>query len=338
MYALSRAALFKLDPERAHELTLSAIARSPAINHRLFGARVPSAPVEVMGLSLANPVGVAAGLDKDAVAVDGLAGFGFGFVEVGTVTPKPQAGNPRPRVFRLTGERALINRLGFNNNGVGALVERLGQRQTSRPVGVNLGKNRDTPADAAIDDYRAGLAAVYPQADYVTVNISSPNTPGLRDLQAGAQMEALLTAVVAERDRLASLHARRMPLAVKIAPDLDRASIDVIASVVRRAGVDGVIATNTTVSRQGVSLRWQAETGGLSGAPLRTQSNAVIAALARQLGDTLPIIGVGGVQSARDVADKFAAGASAVQLYTGLIYRGPGLVRECAAAAKAAVI
>lgn len=337
MYALPRAALFNLDAERAHELTLAAIARCPSLNHAMYGRRVPSAPTRVMGLPMANPIGVAAGLDKDAAAVEGLAGLGFGFVEVGTVTPEPQAGNARPRVFRLANERALINRLGFNNGGVEALVERLAGLRPGCPVGVNLGKNRDTPAESAVDDYRKGLAAVYDYADYVTINVSSPNTPGLRDLQSGAALDSLLAAVTAERDRLASARGRRVPIAVKIAPDLSIDSIGLLANALVEAGVDGVIATNTTIDRRAVAVRWHSEAGGLSGAPLRGQSNAVIRALADCLDGRLPIIGVGGIQSSRDVRDKFGAGASAVQLYTGLVYRGPALVRECALAAAEAM-
>lgn len=337
MYALPRAGLFTLEAERAHEISLAAIARFPKLNQALFGRQVPRVPVKLMGLSLANPIGVAAGLDKNGTAIDGLAGLGFGFIEVGTVTPRPQSGNPRPRVFRLPSERALINRLGFNNAGVEALVQRLNTRRTECPVGVNLGKNRDTPAKHAVDDYLRGLAWVVDSADYVTINVSSPNTPGLRDLQESHALEALLGALVAERDRLALTRGRRLPLAVKVAPDLRPESITALAKVLQNAGVDGVIATNTTTDRRGVAVRWQSETGGLSGAPLREPSNAVISKLAARLDGTLPIIGVGGIQSRRDTADKFAAGASAVQLYTGLIYHGPKLVRQCALGATDAM-
>lgn len=337
MYALPRAALFTLEAERAHDVSLAAIGRYPGLNQVLFGRYVPRVPIDLMGLSLANPIGVAAGLDKNGAAIDGLAGLGFGFVEVGTVTPRPQSGNSKPRVFRLPSERALINRLGFNNAGVEVLVERLNRRRTGCPVGVNLGKNRDTPAEKAVDDYRQGLAWVVDSADYVTINVSSPNTPGLRDLQESDALKRLLDALVAERDRLAAERGRCVPLAVKVAPDLTPESIAALAKVLRNAGVDGVIATNTTTDRRRVAVRWQREAGGLSGAPLREQSNAVIGELARCLDGALPIIGVGGIQSRRDAADKFAAGASGVQLYTGLIYRGPALVRHCALGAADAI-
>ena len=330
VYPLVRRGLFRLDGERAHRLTLGALARSAYWVRQIYGVRVPIAPVEIMGLRLPNPIGLAAGLDKDGTCIDGLAALGFGFIEIGTVTPRAQAGNPRPRLFRLVGEGALINRLGFNNAGVDALVERVRAVRYQGVLGVNLGKNRDTPAEHAVDDYIDGLRRVFDVASYVTINISSPNTRGLRELQARDSLHALLAQLVAERDALAADRGRRVPLAVKIAPDLDSTALDAIADCLLGHGIDAVIATNTTVDRAGIPARWQDEAGGLSGLPLRARSTAVIAALHKRLGDRLPIIGVGGIQSAADARAKLDAGARALQIYSGLIYRGPTLIRDCA--------
>lgn len=334
MYSLLRPALFALEPERAHHLTLSTLSRAARWATRVYGARVPSAPVELMGLRLPNPVGLAAGLDKDGACIDGLAALGFGFLELGTVTPVAQSGNSRPRLFRLAGQRGLLNRFGFNNDGVEALVARVRAARYQGVLGINIGRNATTLPERAIDDYLASLRAVHAIASYVTINISSPNTKGLRDMQGGDRLDALLARLVAERDSLAAEHGSRVPLAVKIAPDLDAAGLDAVADRIVHHGIDGVIATNTTTGRDGLPPRWRDEAGGVSGVPVRARATAVIAALYERLGDTVPIIGVGGIQSARDAEDKLAAGARAIQLYTGLIYRGPGLVRDCVEAAR----
>lgn len=283
----------------------------------------------VMGLEFPNRVGLAAGLDKNGEFIDALGGLGCGFIEVGTVTPKPQPGNPQPRLFRLPQAQALINRMGFNNHGVAALVARIRARQYGGVLGVNLGKNRDTPIEQAAEDYVSGLRAVYPYADYVTVNISSPNTSHLRDLQSEDTLRGLLATLKGEQLRLHADQRRYVPLAVKIAPDLTEPQLAAIAAVVLAAGIDGVIATNTTVARDGVvGLAYAREAGGLSGAPLTRRATAVVKYLATAIDGRIPIIAAGGIMSAQDALDKLAAGASLVQLYTGLIYRGPGLVAE----------
>jgi dihydroorotate dehydrogenase len=336
-YALARPFLFGLDAETAHELTLGSLARVQATPLRwaYSNAFVPD-PIELAGLRFPNRVGLAAGLDKNARCIDALGAMGFGFVEVGTVTPKPQPGNPRPRMFRLPEAHALINRLGFNNEGLDAFVanvQRSRYRAQGRLLGLNIGKNAATPIEQATGDYLTGLAGVYPHADYVTVNISSPNTKNLRALQGDEALDALLSAVGARREQLAQDHGRRVPIFVKIAPDLDEAQVEVIAATLRRHGMDGVIATNTTVSREKVrGLRHAEEVGGLSGTPVLEASNRVIAQLRAELGSSYPIIGVGGVLSAHDALSKLRAGADVVQIYTGLIYRGPELVDEVARA------
>lgn len=332
MYDMIRPALFALDAERVHHLTLSALARLPAPARWLYGDRVPNCPVRVMGLDLPNPVGLAAGLDKDAVAVAGLSALGFGFVEVGTVTPVAQPGNAKPRLFRLVTQDAIINRMGFNNAGVGALCRRLRASRYRGVLGINIGRNADTRPDRAVNDYLTGLAAVYALASYVTINISSPNTRGLRDMQGGGALDELLGRVIEARDGLAEQHGSRVPIAVKIAPDLESREIETIATRLLEHGVDGVIATNTTIRRDNVPERWQAEAGGLSGRPVAGRSTRVIVELAGCLHGEIPIIGVGGIDSGATAVEKLAAGASAIQLYTGLIYRGPDLVRECVAA------
>ncbi len=286
-----------------------------------------------MGIDFPNRVGLAAGLDKNAAHVDGLAALGFGFIEVGTVTPRPQPGNPRPRMFRLPRHEGLINRLGFNNDGLATLQANLARTRWQGVLGVNIGKNADTPLANAVDDYLIGLEAAYPLASYITVNISSPNTSGLRSLQHGDELETLLTALKAEQALLADRHGRYVPLALKIAPDLDNAQLEDIAHRLVRHRFDAVIATNTTLSRTEVAGDPNADqTGGLSGRPLFERSTERLAALARWLDGALPIIGVGGICSADDARAKLQAGASLVQLYTGLIYRGPALVRQIAAA------
>jgi dihydroorotate dehydrogenase len=339
-YALARPFLFGLDPETAHELTLASLARlqGTPLQWAYSNGFVPD-PVELAGLRFPNRIGLAAGLDKNARCIDALGAMGFGFVEVGTVTPRPQPGNPRPRMFRLPEANALINRLGFNNDGLDAFVanvQRSRFRQQGRLLGLNIGKNAVTPIEEATGDYLACLAGVYPHADYVTVNISSPNTQNLRALQSDEALDALLSAVAQRREQLAAQHGRRVPIFVKIAPDLDEAQVDVIAATLRRHGMDGVIATNTTIARDRVKgLPHAEEAGGLSGAPLLEASNRVIAQLRAALGPGYPIIGVGGVLSAHDAVAKLHAGADVVQIYTGLIYKGPPLVDEIARAFRA---
>ena len=336
-YAFARPFLFGLDPETAHELTLGSLARvqGTPLQWAYCNGFVPD-PIELAGLRFPNRIGLAAGLDKNARCIDALGGMGFGFVEVGTVTPRPQPGNPRPRIFRLPAANALINRLGFNNEGLDAFianVQRSRFRQQGRLLGLNIGKNAATPIEHATDDYLSCLAGVYPHADYVTVNISSPNTKNLRALQGDEALDALLSAIAARRAELAAQHGRGVPVFVKIAPDLDAAQVDVIAATLQRHGMDGVIATNTTIARDRVKgLPHAEEAGGLSGGPLLEASNRVIAQLRATLGAAYPIIGVGGVLSAQDALSKLQAGADVVQIYTGLIYKGPALVDEIARA------
>lgn len=337
-YALARPFLFGLDAETAHDLTLDAIARLQHTPARCLWAqpRIDD-PVTVAGLRFPNRIGLAAGLDKDGRCIDGLGAMGFGFIEVGTVTPKAQPGNPKPRMFRLPEARALINRLGFNNGGLDDFVANVRRATRFRAaggiVGLNIGKNAATPIERAADDYLACLDAVYPHADYVTVNISSPNTQNLRALQSDEALDALLGALTARRESLASDHGRRVPLFVKIAPDLDDAQIALIAATLKRHGLDGVIATNTTVARDAVKhLPHGDEAGGLSGAPVFEASNRVIRRLRTELGAGFPIVGVGGVMSGADALAKRDAGADLVQVYTGFIYAGPALVTEAARA------
>ncbi len=334
-YALTRPLLFGLDPEAAHDLTLAAltrIQRTPLICG--IAQRRIADPVTVAGLRFPNRIGLAAGLDKNGAAIDGLAALGFGSIEVGTVTPLAQAGNPKPRLFRLREAEALINRLGFNNHGLAAFVanvQRAHFRDSGGILGLNIGKNAATPIERAVDDYLTGLAGVYPHADYVTVNISSPNTRDLRSLQGDAALDPLLAALQRRRGELASEHGRTVPLFVKIAPDLDAAQVEAIAAALQRHAIDGVIATNTTIARDAVShLPHGSEAGGLSGRPVFERSNRVIAQLRAAFGAGYPIIGVGGVMSGADAAGKIAAGADLVQIYTGFIYRGPELVSEAA--------
>ena len=338
-YSLARPFLFGLEPEAAHDLTLESLARlqGTPLAWAWCSAMVDD-PVQLAGLRFPNRVGLAAGLDKNARCIDGLGAMGFGFVEVGTVTPKPQPGNPKPRMFRLPQANALINRLGFNNDGLDAFlanVKRSSFRGRGRILGLNIGKNAATPIEEATRDYLTGLEGVYPHADYVTVNISSPNTRNLRALQSDEALDALLGAIAQRRETLAQAHGRRVPVFVKIAPDLDEAQVDVIAATLRRHGMDGVVATNTTISRDAVKgLPHAEETGGLSGAPVLAASNRVITQLRAALGSGFPIIGVGGILSADDAVSKIRAGADVVQVYTGLIYKGPALVSEAAAAIK----
>ena len=336
-YALARPFLFGLDPEHAHELTLNSIARmqNTPLQCVWSQARVND-PVEIAGLRFPNRIGLAAGLDKNGRCIDGLGAMGFGFIEVGTVTPKGQPGNPKPRMFRLPQANALINRLGFNNDGLDAFianVKRARFRQNGGILGLNIGKNAATPIERAADDYLLCLDGGYPHADYVTLNISSPNTKNLRALQSDDALDALLGAVQERRESLATQHGRRVPIFLKIAPDLDEGQVDVIAATCRRHAVDGVIATNTTITRDAVKgMQHGEEAGGLSGAPVFAASNRVIAQLRAALGSTYPIVGVGGVMSASDAKAKIAAGANLVQIYTGFIYEGPALVNAAARA------
>ena len=329
LYALARPLLFALDPETAHSLTLE-LADAPLRFGLLRIARVPGAPVRAMGIDFPNPVGLAAGLDKSGAHVDALAKLGFGFIEVGTVTPRPQPGNPKPRLFRLPAAQALVNRMGFNSVGLDAFMENLGRASWRGVLGINIGKNADTPIARAADDYAACLERVYAHASYVAVNVSSPNTKDLRELQEDRALDALLGRLAQLRQRLADRHGRRVPLALKIAPDLEAAQVQAIADAVRRHGIEAVIATNTSVSREGVEgLRHAEEAGGLSGAPIRERATATLAALASALKGEAVLIGVGGILRGADAAEKLDAGATLVQLYTGLVYRGPDLVSEC---------
>ncbi|MGQ9427408.1 quinone-dependent dihydroorotate dehydrogenase [Gilvimarinus sp. F26214L] len=338
MYSLLRPLFFQLDPELTHHLALGSlnVASRLGLARRLVPEIAPQ-PVRVMGLEFPNPVGLAAGLDKNGDYFNALGELGFGFVEIGTVTPRPQPGNPKPRLFRLAEHEAILNRMGFNNKGVDYLVERVKQRRFRGILGINIGKNATTPVEEAENDYRIGLQKVYPWADYITINISSPNTPGLRALQFGEQLQALLHTIKAEQGKLAGEHQRYVPIAVKIAPDMNEAEIRQVAVTLLEAGIDGVIATNTTLSRDAVAgHRYAAEAGGLSGFPVAKRSTEVIAQLHTELGGRLPIIGVGGIMSGADAREKIAAGASLVQLYSGLIYRGPHLVFEAADAIASA--
>jgi dihydroorotate dehydrogenase len=338
-YSLARPFLFGLDPEAAHELTLQSLARLQGTPLKLAWCNSFVAdPVDLAGLRFPNRVGLAAGLDKNARAIDALGGMGFGFVEVGTVTPKAQPGNPKPRMFRLPQADALINRLGFNNEGLEAFIGNVKQssfRRKGRLLGLNIGKNAATPIEKATCDYIVCLEGVYPHADYVTVNISSPNTANLRSLQSDAALDGLLETIARHRSTLTQQHGRRVPVFVKIAPDLSEEQVRVIAATLKRHGMDGVVATNTTISRDAVQgLPHAQEAGGLSGAPVREASNRVIAQLRAELGSGFPIIGVGGILSADDAVAKIKAGADVVQIYTGLIYRGPALVDEAARALR----
>ncbi|WP_338849506.1 quinone-dependent dihydroorotate dehydrogenase [Massilia sp. W12] len=339
LYSLARPMLFGMDAEDAHHFTLRNLARAERAGLTALLSRPPADPRRVMGINFPNPVGLAAGLDKDGACIDGLAALGFGFIEIGTVTPRAQAGNPRPRIFRLPAKQALINRMGFNNGGVDAFVANVQQSrfyQEKRGVlGLNIGKNADTPIEKAVDDYLLCLQKVYPYADYVTVNISSPNTKNLRQLQGESELDALLHALKEAQLRLADQYKRYAPLALKIAPDLDQEQIKAIAALLLKHKIDAVIATNTTLQRDAVQgLPHASETGGLSGAPVRSLSDAVVRGLRAELGTEIPIIGVGGILCGADAQAKMQAGASLVQVYSGLIYRGPALVTECAAAVR----
>ena len=344
-YALTRPLLFGMDAEAAHDLTMDMLARGQHTPLQwAWCNETVHDPIQLAGLTFPNRVGLAAGLDKNARCIDALGAMGFGFVEVGTVTPKPQPGNPKPRMFRLPERQALINRFGFNNEGLEAFLGnvqrsrfRTAARQHRMLLGLNIGKNATTPIEDATRDYLTCLEGVYPHADYVTVNISSPNTQNLRALQSDAALDALLAAIAERREALATQQGRRVPVFVKIAPDLQDEQVAVIAATLQRHGMDGVIATNTTISREAVKgLRHAEETGGLSGAPVYEASNRVIAQLRAALGQGFQIIGVGGILSAEDAIGKIRAGADVVQIYTGLVYQGPALVVQAARAIKTA--
>lgn len=330
LFDLARSVLFALPAETAHDLTLRALASAESL-HVLpsCSSRLPRKPVSVCGIEFPNPVGLAAGLDKNAECIDAFSALGFGFIEVGTVTPRPQPGNPQPRLFRIPSQKAIINRMGFNNHGVETLVDNVRRSRYQGILGINIGKNKDTPNDRALDDYLFCLRTVYELATYVTVNISSPNTPGLRTLQHGDALRTLLGGLKEEQERLAQSSGRRVPLLVKISPDSTSAEISGMADALVEFEVDGVIATNTTAGRVGVEgMPHAGEQGGLSGAPLTKLSTSVVAQLSRDLRGRLPIVGVGGICSSTDALAMREAGATLVQVYTGFIYRGPGLVRE----------
>ena len=330
IYSLLRPLVFQLSPETAHNITLRSlkILNALKLTKLIFGKRI-NKPITIMGLNFPNSVGLAAGMDKNAECINGLAALGFGFIEVGTVTPRPQSGNPKPRLFRLPAAQAVINRMGFNNEGVDKLIENVENANYRGILGINIGKNFDTPLDKAVDDYLICLQKVYTYADYVTINISSPNTQGLRQLQKGDELDRLLIALKEAQQQLATKHNKYVPLLVKIAPDLSKAEVISIAEKLLAHKIDGVIATNTTLSRDGVEmLPHSKEAGGLSGAPLSGRATEVIQQLSAALNNKIPIIAAGGVMSAADAQDKFNAGASLVQIFTGLIYQGPGLIKE----------
>ena len=330
LYPLIRSALFSLDPEDAHGLTLSSLDVAHTLGLLKLLPRVQSKPVRVMDIDFPNAVGLAAGLDKDGAHIKALGDLGFGFLEIGTVTPRPQPGNPKPRLFRLPDAEAIINRMGFNNRGVDNLVRNVEMSGFKGVLGINIGKNKDTPNEHAVDDYLTCLNKVYARASYVTINISSPNTQNLRELQKDEALDALLSAIKLRQSELAQQHNRYVPVALKIAPDLDEAQIAAIAALLMMHRMDAVIATNTTIARDAVAdLPNGTETGGLSGVPMQAASTRVIKLLAHHLKNEVPIIGVGGIFSGDDAAAKIEAGASLVQLYSGLIYRGPELVNAC---------
>ncbi len=331
MYSLVRPFLFCLDAERAHDLALTSIQAAYRTGLNALLAEKPKPlPTNVFGIEFPNPVGLAAGLDKNGAHIDALAALGFGFIEIGTTTPRAQPGNPKPRMWRLPQHQAVINRLVFNNGGVDALIRNAEKARFSGALGINIGKNKDTPNERAVDDYLVCLERVYARASYVTVNISSPNTQGLRDLQEEETLKRFVGTLREKQERLAAKHGTRKPMLLKIAPDLDEAELDSIAGVLLNAGIDGLICTNTTVDRSGLGCAPHAqEAGGLSGKPLFHKATSVLGGMARRLDGRIPLIGVGGILSGEDAAAKIDAGASLVQLYSGMTYRGPGLIREC---------
>lgn len=327
LYPYLRPLLFQFDAERIHTWTLASISKFPG----LISVYHKESPVHVMGLSFPNPLGLAAGLDKNGIAIPAFARMGFGFLEVGTVTPKPQPGNPRPRLFRLAEAQAVINRMGFNNAGVDALCAHVAAVKAQCPalIGINIGKNKTTPNENALEDYLYCLEKAYPQADYITINISSPNTQGLRDLQHGNALTHLLTGIKAKQQALNDATARYVPVVVKIAPDNSEAELEEMLTIIDSVGIDGIIATNTTLDKSAVnSLAHGSETGGLSGAPLTAKSTQILARIRERL-PKIPLIAAGGVMNAADYQAKLAAGADLVQIYTGLIYQGPNLIKAC---------
>ena len=330
MYSLVRRALFIADPETAHGLALEGLRLGHGVGATSLLYKTISQPVTVMGLEFPNPVGMAAGMDKNGDYIDALGSVGFGFVEIGTVTPRPQPGNPKPRIFRIEKANAMINRLGFNNKGVDYLVRQVQKRKFSGILGINIGKNFDTPNEKAVDDYLIGLEKVYPHADYITINISSPNTKNLRDLQDAEKLDALLAALNNRRIELTDEFDKRVPLVVKVAPDLEDQQIPEIAEVLVSNDFDGLIATNTTISREEVKgLPHANEQGGLSGAPVKDRANHVLAAFRTALPAEIALIGTGGITSGEDAAEKIKLGADLVQFYTGFVYKGPDLVTDC---------
>lgn len=336
MYALARPFLFCLDAERAHDLALTSIEAAYRTGLNPLLAQKPAAlPVCVFGIDFPNPVGLAAGLDKNGAHINALAGLGFGFIEVGTTTPRAQPGNPKPRMFRLPEHEAVINRLGFNNEGVDALVRNAEKATFSGVLGINIGRNKETPNERAVDDYMHCLERVYPRASYITVNISSPNTQGLRDLQEEETLKRFIGTLRERQEQLATQHGRHKPMLLKIAPDLDETELDAISEVSLAARIDGLICTNTTLERSVIaSARYGQEAGGLSGKPLLEKATRVLQGMSRRLGGKIPLIGVGGILDGADAARKTAAGASLVQFYTGMIYRGPALIGTCVEALR----
>lgn len=329
-YPLVRKALFQLDPERAHELTFSQLSRISGTPFEfLIRQSVPTKPVNCMGLSFKNPLGLAAGLDKNGECIDALGAMGFGFIEVGTVTPRAQAGNDKPRLFRIVEAEGLINRMGFNNHGVDNLVNNVKKSHFGGILGINIGKNKDTPVEHGADDYLTCMEKVYPYAGYIAVNISSPNTPGLRSLQYGEALDDLLAAIKNKQLELQQRHQKYVPVAVKIAPDLSEEELIQIADSLVRHNMDGVIATNTTLDRKLVQgLNYCEQVGGLSGRPVQLRSTEIIRMLSNELQGRLPIIGVGGIDSLTAAREKMAAGASLIQIYSGFIFKGPGLIKD----------
>ena len=337
MYALAKPFLFCLDAERAHDLGLAAIETAYRAGFNpLLAARPKPLPVDAFGLRFENPVGLAAGLDKNGAHVDALAALGFGFIEVGTTTPRAQPGNPKPRMFRLPEYDAVINRLGFNNGGVDALVRNVERARFGGVLGINVGRNKDTPNERAVDDYLLCLERVYARASYVTINISSPNTQGLRDLQEEDTLKRFVGTLRDAQERLAAKHGRRKPMLLKIAPDLSDAELDGIADVALATRIDGLVCTNTTTDRAAVAgHRHAGESGGLSGKPVFAKSTAVLRGMAKRLGGRVPLVGVGGIVTGADAAAKIDAGATLVQFYTGMVFRGPPLIGECVEALRA---
>jgi len=337
MYGLAKPFLFAFDAETAHGLGLKAIEAAYRTGFNPLLASKPKAlATRAFGLEFENPVGLAAGLDKNGAYIDALASLGFGFIEVGTTTPRPQAGNPKPRMFRLPKHEAVINRLGFNNEGVDALVRNVERARYTGVLGINIGRNKDTPNESAVDDYLTCLERVYARASYVTVNISSPNTTGLRDLQEEETLRRFLGTLRERQEALAVKHGKRKPMLLKIAPDLSETEMDAVAEVVAGSGLDGLICTNTTISREGIAGdRFAGEAGGLSGRPLRARATAVLAGMSARLAGRVPLVGVGGILSGADAAEKIRHGATLVQFYTGMIYRGPALVGDSVEAIRA---